>query len=74
MSVATGRDYSTQRMQVVADNIEEACTIAESTFPGYKVHHGWCIADGRPDQTDEALEAWLSEHRKAQGPGSNGER
>lgn len=62
MSVSTGGNYNLQRISIEASNITEAIEKAEETFPGFKVHHAWCIDGCRP--VDESgLEEWMATHK-----------
>lgn len=63
LSVANGSSYSMLRHTCEAENMAVAVAEAEELFPGYKVHHGWCIAGGREPRTEDELEAWMKSHK-----------
>lgn len=67
LTVANGENYNTQRVQIEADTIAAACLEAEAMFPGFKVHHGWCIEGARADKTDDDLARWMQDrHNQTQ--------
>ncbi len=72
LSVATGKNYSTERVQVEAENIQDAIRQAEEASPGYRVHHAWCIEGCKPID-ESGLEEWMSTHQtgvlRTQNPG-----
>lgn len=62
MSVATGKNYSTQRVDIEAESITDAIRQAEEAHPGYRVHHAWCIEGCKPID-ESGLDEWMKTYQ-----------